>query len=77
MRLFAKRVRVVCLGISVWCCMVCFCVLFAVFECVVLNVCGLCLVPYVRLPFFFLFLRVFACRYVFVCSVYDVSCGVA
>ena len=41
---FAKRVRVVCLRISVWCCMVCFClcVLFAVFECVVLNVCVDC-----------------------------------
>ena len=41
MCLFAKRVRVVCLSIPVWYCMVCcfFCVLFAVFVCGVECVC--------------------------------------
>ena len=45
---------------------------FAVFVCVVLNrVRGLLLVPFVKL-----ILRVFVRRYVFACSMYDVSCGV-
>ena len=75
MCIFAKRVRVVCLSTSVWYCMVCvfLCVLFAVFVCGVECVCGLLLVPYVKLSVFFCpFLRVVMC----VCFVYDVSCGV-
>ena len=53
MCLFARRVRVVCLRVSVWCCMVCACVLFAVIMCGVECVCGLLLVPSVRLPVLF------------------------
>ena len=50
---FARRVRVVCLRVSVWCCMVCFCVLFVMFICGVECVCGLLPVPSVRLPVLF------------------------
>ena len=74
MCLFAKRVRVVCLSIPVWYCMVCcFFVLFAVFVCGVECVCGLLLVPYVKLSVFCAFLWAVMCLCVFV---YDVSCGV-
>ena len=71
MRLFAKRVRVVCLRVSVWCCICC--VLFAVFVRVVLEVCVVC--PWILL-WSCQFLRAFVCCYVFACFVYDASCGV-
>ena len=69
MCLFAKRVRVVCLRISVWCCMVCLlCVVCNVCACGVECVCSLLMAPFA--------LRVSVCCYVFVWFVYNVSCGI-
>ena len=59
----AKCVHAACLGVSVWCCMVPLFVLFAVIVRGVECVCGLFLVPSVRLAMFCACL----CWYVFVC----------
>ena len=50
MCLIAKHVRVVCLRIAVWCCMICLlCVVCCVWACGVECGCGLFLAPYVKL----------------------------
>ena len=64
--LLAKRVRVACLRVSVWCRISVFlCVLFAVFVRVVFNVCGLLLAPYVDLLVFVARFCVLVCVCVF------------
>ena len=73
MCLFAKRFRVVCLRLSVvlydlrFVCVIC-CVCTCVVECVWFASDSWCL-------FCFNMRAHFVCRYVFVCSVYDASCG--